>query len=655
MNFEEPLQQNFEDNPEKDFKEIEKKVKLISQTIGLDFDMNVKIGEAGKGSFYNFKENSIMIDPTAKSIEFVAAHEGSHRALSKAVDSLKVLKSEENEKQEMLKNQKKTGWHFVFNSLEDVAVNDWVCKNFPKFEDLSKDQYSEFNNEIEESIKKGGSMPRFMRYGFEVINERYNGEVFKDTIPQDVQTALDNTRFVRKDYYSKIPFTLDKEEVLSNSWARYKRHNFIWEKEIEKLVEEDLKDEELKEFIKSNFNKGDGDLTEEEKKELKESVEKRKKELEDYLKGKLEDGEITNEKFQEDLDNHFPINLDDLDEELKEKLKKALENSSNETKEEIKEKAKKKLEDLEDEFNEKLTTKEKAEENSHKSKRAEEQKEKTQEEEQEKWKKIEDELIEKNLKNEWEKQRVLVLEEINNLYSLVEKLFKPTKFNWKKGYESGHKIDLKAAMQAEARPFLKLWERKYLPQKHDYKFSILIDQSGSMSGTNIQNGFLGTIIFAETLSKLKIPYEVSGFSAGFSDDIKIYKEFKETIEKKREQLSQIVKDPSGSTPTFKATEKASERLARTKRPSKNKAHFLLVVTDGEPDCSPQALKELNQEMERKNNQVIIGLGIGDRIREENLKEIYGDGRYIYCTNPKEFPLKIADLLKEIFKQTQGIK
>ncbi len=654
MSFEKPPQQDLKTDSKKSFEEMEKEVRSISQMIGLDFSMKVRLGAPGKGSYYNSEENSITIDPISKNIEFVAAHEGAHRAITKFLKTLKVPRKEEKKKQEMLKNQEKVGWHFVFNSLEDVAVNDWVCKKFPRFDDLSKDQYLDIDQSIKEHIKKHGGMPRFMRYGFEAINQRYNGEVFKEDVPEEIKTALRNTKFMREDLYSKIPFVLDEKEVSSNSWARYKRNDFIWEKEIKKLAEEDQKDEEVKEFLKSRLDE-DNDLSEEERKELEESIKKLKKELEEYLKEKFEKGELTSEELKRELNENCPIDLDDIGEELKEKLRKALEDSPKEIKEEIKKQAKKNLEDTEDKFNEKLTTKQKAEENSHEKRRTEEQRQEAQKKEQRRWEKIKQELKDKHLENEWERQRVLVLGEIDKLYSLIEKLFKPTKFAWKKGYESGHKLDLKAAMQSETRPILNLWEQKYLPQKKDYKFSILIDQSQSMAGKNIKNSFLGTIIFAETLSKLKIPYEVLGFSDRFINHTKTYKEFNENIKNKREHLSQIIKSTDGWTPTFEATRIASQRLAKTKRPSKNKAHFLLVVTDGKPDCSLQVLKQLNQELERKHNQVIIGLGIGNEIEEANLKEAYGKGRYIYCAEQAEFPSKMAELLKEIFEQTQGIR
>ena len=62
-------------------------LQLIAQRIGGDFNMQVEIGVAGEGSFFDTVKCKITLDPLHILKEpgmarFVAGHEGSHRAIT---------------------------------------------------------------------------------------------------------------------------------------------------------------------------------------------------------------------------------------------------------------------------------------------------------------------------------------------------------------------------------------------------------------------------------------------------------------------------------------------------------------------------------------------------------------------------------------------
>jgi uncharacterized protein YegL len=641
-------------NWRENIKEEEKKARDISKMVGMDLSMDVAFGEPGKGSFYNFENNSIRIDPTQENIQFVATHEGSHRAISKLVKDLKVPKKEEHLKEKMLNDQAKVGWHFTFNALEDMAVNNWVSGIFPRIKELEKEAYSKINDTIEKKAVENGSMPRFMRYGFEAINQRYHNS-FSSSIPKEIKESLERTSFLREQLYKQIPFGQKEKEVLPAMWERYKLCDLIWNNEVSKLAKEDLEDEKLKELIKkefSNSSEGEDNLSGDEKKELKEHLDKKKEELEKYLEKKLKNGEISEEDFKESINKNNPINLDELSDEIKEKLKKKLEELSREKKKEIEEKAKKNMEETEDEINEELAPKmsqiekhsERKERELHNAKEAEER---------EKMEQFREKIIKESLENEWERKRIGVLKEINDLYNSIEKLFVKNKLSWDKGFNLGQKINLRSAMQAEAYPKIDIWEQKKCPKKEDYRFTILNDQSGSMDGEKIKNDFLAKIIFSETLSKLKIPFEVLGYSDNFNNTIRVYKDFKDKdLKNKRTELSKILSEVGGGTPSKEATIIASDRLSKQQKDNSTNAHFLFVITDGYPNGTIEDLNKTNKKIEKETGQIILGMGIGKDINEEALKEIYGENRSIYCANPKEFPNKMATLLHHVFHKTQ---
>ena len=154
-----------------------------------------------------------------------------------------------------------------------------------------------------------------------------------------------------------------------------------------------------------------------------------------------------------------------------------------------------------------------------------------------------------------------------------------------------------------------------------------------------------------------------GFSDKFTDAVKEYQNFEDDLSdnSQRDQLmkklSTIAGEYAGETPTCKATGIASRRLAEQRSSINGKDYnFLIVITDGDPtDGSIDQLKKINKELSETNNQVIIGLGIGNDIDVNKLKESYGDDRFIHISKVEELPEKMATLFEDIFYQTQVIK
>jgi len=224
--------------------------------------------------------------------------------------------------------------------------------------------------------------------------------------------------------------------------------------------------------------------------------------------------------------------------------------------------------------------------------------------------------------------------------------------------------------EADPRNYTRLWEKKTIPEKYDYRFTLLNDQSGSMrEGNKAENDLIAKAMVTEVLTALGIPCEVLGYTDGFDNDgfdndgfdnvVKKYKSFDDDLNEERErlmpELSKIIEEGGGRTPTLKATEIASASLALQER-TRTSAHFLITITDGQPtDGSIEELQSLVKRLSEENDQVIIGMGIGKGISEENLKLAYGEDRYVYARNPEEFPKKMAALIEAIFTQSQDIK
>ncbi|MGB9637661.1 MAG: VWA domain-containing protein, partial [Microgenomates group bacterium] len=194
---------------------------------------------------------------------------------------------------------------------------------------------------------------------------------------------------------------------------------------------------------------------------------------------------------------------------------------------------------------------------------------------------------------------------INSLYNRLKKFFLPERHpKWRKGYPTGSRLDLEKAMQAEADPryLEKIWQRKTIPHKFDYRFSILVDLSGSMKGEKIEETFKGVVVLAEVLEKLGMQYEI----LGFSDNSEIFKEWKERLDKKsREHLSQMKSWGRRGTETTEATQKAYKELLK----NLGKDNFLITLTDGQPNDSESLKQELEKIIKEKKVK-LVGIGLG---------------------------------------------
>jgi 23S rRNA pseudoU1915 N3-methylase RlmH len=255
---------------------------------------------------------------------------------------------------------------------------------------------------------------------------------------------------------------------------------------------------------------------------------------------------------------------------------------------------------------------------------------------------------------EYDKAYEKVADIINPLYIRLKKFFLPERYpKWQKGYPTGSRLDLEMAMQAEADPryLEKIWERKTIPHKLDYRFSILVDLSGSMKGKKIEETFKGVVVLAEVLEKLGIQYEI----LGFSDISKIFKEWKEKLNNElRDKLAEMKNWGGGGTETAKATQRAYQELLK----NLGKDNFLITLTDGQPN-NAESLKEELEKIVKEKKMKLVGIGLGSDT--EFVKDFYKAAFSLKKMNvsdeerrqgQKDFAEAFADLLEDMIRHPE---
>ena len=106
-------------------------LRAIGRFIGRDWKMQVELGMPGEGSCFNQEEKKIKLDPLhladpdrVDMAEFIASHEGGHRAVTRVGESLGLTK-------ERVKTlYKQLGFGFGFNAVEDPAENNWWSRQY---------------------------------------------------------------------------------------------------------------------------------------------------------------------------------------------------------------------------------------------------------------------------------------------------------------------------------------------------------------------------------------------------------------------------------------------------------------------------------------------------------------------------------------------
>jgi hypothetical protein len=706
----------------KEQKEIKYKQRVLSSLayfIGKDFAIPVELNEPGGGWHWNFKDNKIGIDPKdllekpLDYLRYLICHEGSHRRISRT-DFIP------------LETWQQPGFSFMMNAIEDPRVDNFVAENYPKFKEFSEVFHNEEIEKLESKYKeeakeKLGHQPRFIQAGFEYLRlwfketQGQTGEISK-ILPPEIQEVVRKTITSAKDSWWRYPLKgeADSDEETIKNYAKVSYEinlDEVWP-EFKKLVDEDMKDQNMQESLKDmqskeqQEGKGQGvpqqlkdKLTPQQQKELEDAIDKvieeAKKERE---KNKAEKGKSEGESKPEgepgegekgegqpqEGQRGKPIDLDSLSEELKQKIKEYIDSLPPEKSKELRERAEKELKGLEQQIGEELEGR-LSESPEQKAQRATDEKpesgkkeptperpqsdfDREQEEQRkkdlEKYKDILEKSLEKDA-NVYESYRSEVLPVIESLENDLREIFVARRASrWKSGFKTGKRIDIKTRIQEKAKGISavesKAWQKRELPSEKDYAISILVDLSGSMAQSGkIQETFKALIVLAEALNKLSIKVEILGFNDRFYE----YQDFNRNLDREtRENMGGIIQEvnvarsgggghSSRQTDTGWATKLASERLARQIANEK----FLITLTDGIPEESPAhsgteyKLERIIHHIMQESDQKIIGLGIGGGTG--HVEKYYPNS--LANINVKEMAEKLADTIREMIVNYQN--
>jgi hypothetical protein len=210
--------------------------------------------------------------------------------------------------------------------------------------------------------------------------------------------------------------------------------------------------------------------------------------------------------------------------------------------------------------------------------------------------------------------------QVHQLASHLGEILRPRKrLRERAGYPSGRRVEMRRVMQFEADPrrYNELWIRSSIPDRRSVALSLLVDLSGSMRGHKARAALLGTILMAETLHNLEIPFAINGFQdviiplADFGDGL---------VPETRKNISELTQEVTGTRrggnnrPDYNDDGPCVLAAADQLMAQAASHRILIVVSDGLPEGRHSNVNDLKKAiLMLKDPNVpieLIGLGLG---------------------------------------------
>lgn len=639
---------------------------LIPNHIGKDFEMDVGLSNPGEGWYWNFVENNVRVDPKdllEKPLDWcrqTMAHEGGHRRVSRTDFIPKDVWAQ-------------PGFSSMTNAIEDPRMENFVSEAYPPYRKLQKTAY-EHDLESEKRMKERaderlGKQPRFMQAGFEYIKQWFKqtqGKPFElsSDLPDDVRAVVEKTLRAAEDSWLRYPTReeADKSEKLITKYAEKSyeiNRDRVWP-EFKKLVEQDIKDQEIPQFIK-DLMKGEGKPGEGEGKGQGEGL----------TSQDIQDIKDAIAAAQTGTSEGKPIPPGALSEELKQKIQAAFDALPEDKKRAIMEAARAAIKEFADEFaaqfeGEYIKAGEpKPEVDTPPEGEASvwSESERAADDARREMRRRMGESLERGEGDPYQAALKEMAPHIDALTGDLRDVFVKRKMTTTEaGYRSGRRWNIRTRIKEKIAgiPLLKTHSREQPEssgEETDYAVLIQIDLSGSMrSGNKIREAFKSIVLLSETLTNLNINFEIDGFQ----DLLMEFKRFEEQLDDAmRLKLNQLLlevenQNPgghnnSGDNDDGTCLKEASRHLGNQTAREK----ILIVLSDGQPAMDSgrktqaqldRELKGVIREINENTDQKLIGVGINStavsRYYENNIPNV----------DAKELSETLGELLRAVIER-----
>jgi Mg-chelatase subunit ChlD len=178
-----------------------------------------------------------------------------------------------------------------------------------------------------------------------------------------------------------------------------------------------------------------------------------------------------------------------------------------------------------------------------------------------------------------------------------------------KGQRQGDRINMRAAMQAEADPRLrdKVWERRIMHTRFDPLIILALDCSQSMEGEKFDSAYEAIVLLSEVCLRSGLPLALWIFNHDARQVVSPYALADSDFH--RRQIDRVREACGGTTAMHRALEgiQSSPELEQFAHP------VVFVVGDGDPDCRSASAASINRL--QAASVPVFGIGIGAEMRQ----------------------------------------
>ncbi|MDD5501724.1 MAG: SAM-dependent methyltransferase, partial [Candidatus Omnitrophica bacterium] len=346
------------------------------------------------------------------------------------------------------------------------------------------------------------------------------------------------------------------------------------------------------------------------------------------------------------------IDLDSLPEDIRKQLEKEIEKYAKELEDKTKEGSpdwQKAVQDREDQQRQGERRKEQEEANNLSRQRSEREKEGRRLSDAEKF--MRQKALENNIRSSFNEYQ-LNLDQVRTLVhkltgSMANILAEDSKPRWISGLRKGKDVDWDrfffSAMSGYSDE--RYWRDRTVPARRSIKFTLVMDESGSMSGQRGKNAILAAVVFMDVLQNLGIDFNVRGFG----DNTYLHKSFRDqslagirktydTVKQRNELMEELAASmgSGGCTADGDALQAAVEDF----RDYGADRNVILILSDGEGN-EGVSVQEAIGNAESLGIKV-IGIGIGEGIKyvARNYKS------YVQIPDIEMLPVEFKQILKK---------
>lgn len=233
----------------------------------------------------------------------------------------------------------------------------------------------------------------------------------------------------------------------------------------------------------------------------------------------------------------------------------------------------------------------------------------------------------------------MYLGQINTLFNLIRSILKDNiAKRFVRPFKRG-KIDGKRMYKYIATDNLRIFKKPRVINDKDYLMSLVVDMSGSMSGSNARAACQGAIVMAEVLEKLKFPYEVLAYNGS----VYTVKGFGQSLKK---ELLTVLQEANGDNNELAAINTLTRHITKFDGANRYRKS-IFWITDGEA-YSHEEVKRRITKLEQGHKATVFAIGIGSSIRESSLKSTYN--HYMKVNEVSHLPTTLVGLMRAQFRR-----